>query len=65
MTDEWVEAVTQKLRDTNIQEKIDLADTIESAKDSGNLTKIVTVIDRTPQGNSGGLLGGINIFRIN
>jgi len=58
-----VEAVEGKLR---LQGKADLADVIQTARTSTpkKLTKIVTVVDRTPAGNSGGLSGGINILKV-
>jgi len=46
LTDKWIDYVVQKLKDTNIKDKIDLAKAIKKAKDKGNLEKIVSGIDR-------------------
>lgn len=65
MTDDWVEAVRFQLLQSNDPSKIFVAEKILQAKESGKLTKIVTFVDRTTPGNSGELLGGINIIKVN
>ena len=68
MTDAWVEKVRLELLTTGDQEKINIARAIAKGLDPGNthviLTKVVTVIDRTPSGNTDGLIGGINVVRV-
>lgn len=64
MTDQWVRKVAEELRNSNDPTKSILADAIEDAIDDGILTKVVTVIDRTPKGNVENLLGGINIIKV-
>ncbi len=64
MTNEWVRKVAEELRNTNDPAKSALADAIENALDDGILTKIVTVVDRTPVGNADNLLGGINVIKV-
>lgn len=62
MTDEWVDFVADKLE---IDGNAALANIIRDAKDTGKLTKVVTVVDRTTGGNANGLLGGIAIVKVN
>ncbi|MBK9150418.1 MAG: hypothetical protein IPM26_05215 [Saprospiraceae bacterium] len=62
MTEDWVRAVTEKLREEG---KDILADKIIFALNNNKLTKIVTFVDRTTPGNAGDLLGGLNIIKVN
>jgi len=61
MTDAWVDKVVAKLK---AEGKVNTANAIQKAKDNGVLTKIVTVVDATPNSNANGLKGGVSIIKV-
>ena len=64
MTNEWIDKVANDLLTAN-PPRPQLSNAILDAKIDGNLTKIVTVIDRTRVGNADNLVGGISIIKVN
>lgn len=62
MSNQWLQTKSMQLRNAG---HINSANTIDLALEEPDLlTKIVTVVDRTPTGASDGLSGRINIISI-
>ena len=64
MTREWVRKVMDTLLESSDPTKVKLAEAIEKAQLSDNLTKNVSMVDRTASGNANNLLGGVAIVKV-